>query len=67
MQMLSILPVCLLGIVMIWFVWPMVADPINRRLAMRATTDVDPLGDDLFRSIAKQSGPKRDLNRMLRG
>lgn len=66
MNLLSILPVLMLGIVTIWFVWPMVADPIQRRRAMRAATN-DQAGDDLFRSIAKHAGPKHDLYRSHRG
>ena len=66
MNLLSILPVFLLGIVTIWFVWPMVADPILRRRAMRATTR-EPMADDLFRSIAKHAGPKHELYRASRG
>ncbi|MEL7150942.1 MAG: hypothetical protein AAGK71_09420 [Pseudomonadota bacterium] len=59
--MLSLLPVMMLGIVMIWFVWPMVADPINRRRRAHAHQKRDARGDDLFRVIAKHAAPKHDL------
>ncbi len=65
MNMLSILPVCLLGLVTLWFLWPLVADPIARRMAVRSGTKRD--GDDLFRSLAKRSGPKHGLMRVERG
>ena len=61
MNMLSLLPVLMLGIVMIWFVWPMVADPIHRRRHARADDRREPRGDDLFRAIAKHAAPKHDL------
>ena len=67
MNMLSLLPVFLLGIVAIWFVWPLVADPINRRFAMRAAAKADVMGEDLFRALADRAGPKHDLNRAERG
>ena len=67
MNMLSVLPVLLLAIVTIWFVWPLVADPINRRFAMRAKAKADAMGEDLFRSLAERTGPKRDLMRADRG
>lgn len=67
MNMLSILPVMMLGVVMIWFVWPMVADPILRRRHAHAEKRRDVRGDDLFRSIAKHSGPEHDLFRLNRG
>ncbi|MEO0915527.1 MAG: hypothetical protein AAFY31_00845 [Pseudomonadota bacterium] len=65
--MLSNLPVFLLGIVMIWFLWPLVADPINRRRGVQAATDRDARADDLFRMIAKHAAPKHDLVRTDRG
>ena len=65
MNMLSVLPVCLLGLVTLWFLWPLVVDPIARRLAVRSGTERD--GDDIFRSIAKGSGPKHGLIRAERG
>ena len=65
--MLSILPVCLLGIVTVWLLWPLVADPINRRRAVRAGSKADGRGDDLFRSLAEHAGPKRQLVRADRG
>lgn len=46
---------------MIWFVWPMVADPINRRRRAHAHQKRDARGDDLFRVIAKHAAPKHDL------
>lgn len=61
MNTLSLLSVFLLGIVTIWLIWPMVADPINRRRSMRATAKNDTRGDDLFRSLAKHAGPEHDL------
>ncbi|MGR3515035.1 MAG: hypothetical protein ACU0GG_19915 [Paracoccaceae bacterium] len=61
MNMLSLLPVFLLGIVMIWFVWPMVADPIHRRRAVHANKAREAGRDDLFRAIAKHVGPEHDL------
>lgn len=67
MNMLSLLPVLMLGIVMIWFVWPMVADPIHRRLAARTDERRDARGDDLFRALAKHAEPKHDLFQADRG
>ena len=61
MNTLSLLSVFLLGIVTIWLIWPMVADPINRRRSMRATAKNDTRGDDLFHSLAKHAGPEHDL------
>ncbi len=61
MNILPILPVCLLGVVTIWFLWPLIADPISRRLAVRSGTERD--GDDLFRTLAKRAGPERGLIR----
>ena len=66
MNMLSLLPVFLLGIVTIWFIWPMLADPITRRRTV-GTGSNEPRGDDLFRTIAKHAGPKHDLYRSHRG
>ena len=61
MNMLSILPVCLLGVVTIWFLWPLIADPISRRLAVRSGTERE--RDDLFRALAKHAGPEHGLMR----
>lgn len=65
MTMLSILPVCLLGLVTIWLLWPLIADPISRRLAVRSGAQSE--GDDLFRSFARGAGPKHVLMRADRG
>lgn len=64
MNMLSILPVCLLGLVTIWFLWPLIADPIMRRLEVRA--GAKPERDDLFRALAERAGPKQVLVRAER-
>ncbi len=66
MTILSALPVFLLGVVAVWFVWPLFADPINRRLAMRAAK-AESMREDLFRSLAERSGPKNDLIHLQRG
>lgn len=66
MNILSALPVFLLGVVAVWFVWPLVADPINRRLATRAAK-AETMREDLFRSLADRSGPKHDLIHVQRG
>ena len=51
--------------VMIWFLWPLVADPISRRLAVRSGADGET--DDLFLSLASATGPKHGLMRADRG
>ncbi len=67
MNTLSLLLVFLLGIVTIWLIWPMIADPINRRRSMRATAKNDGRADDLFRALAERAGPEHDLFRADRG
>ncbi|MEM6891934.1 MAG: hypothetical protein AAF636_28040 [Pseudomonadota bacterium] len=52
---------------MIWFVWPLLVDPINRKLAVRASSKSDTIREDLFRSLAQHTRPKHDLIRTGRG
>lgn len=61
MNMLSILPVVLLVVFAVWFIWPLIADPIHKKRTMRVARKTEGLGDDLFRSLAKHAGPKHQL------
>ncbi|MEM7720191.1 MAG: hypothetical protein AAF222_13405 [Pseudomonadota bacterium] len=63
MNMLSNLPVFLLFIVMVWFLWPLVADPIIRRRGYDGSTDKETGSVDRFRVIAKHAAPKHELAR----
>ena len=59
MNVLTALSVILLGMIAIWFVWPLIADPIARRRAVLSGRDNRQ--DDLFRSLAKRAGPDADI------
>jgi len=49
MSILSAIPVLLLVVVAVWFVWPAIADPISRLLARRKTVDDrDVIAEHLF-------------------
>ncbi len=66
MNVLTALSITLLGLLIIWFVWPLIADPIARRRAERAGRR-DTRRDDFFRSLADNTGPKGHLVRVERG
>lgn len=51
--MLTALPVVLLTIVTVWFLWPIVVDPITRAKARRTDSDADQMADQLFHLWAK--------------
>ena len=65
MNVLTALSVFLLGMIAIWFIWPLIADPIARRRAVQSRTENR--GDELFRSLAERSGPKGELFGLDRG
>ena len=46
MMLLSVLPITLLVIVLAWFVWPLIADPIARRFAAKNASSAS--ADDFF-------------------
>lgn len=49
MHVLSAIPVILLAVVAVWFLWPVVADPIARLSARRSFPgDADTLSELLF-------------------
>ncbi len=49
MSILPAIPVLLLGLVAVWFLWPMVVDPLTRRVARtRPEVENDPLAEHLF-------------------
>ena len=66
MNVLTALSISLLGLLIVWFVWPLIADPIARRRADRAGGR-DARRDDYFRSFAENTGPKGHLVRVERG
>ncbi len=65
MTILTALSVVLLGAITVWFVWPLIVDPIARRRPGQSLSEVR--RDDLFRSLAKTTGPKGELAGMDRG
>ena len=49
MSILPAIPVLLLGLVSVWLLWPVVVDPLTRRLGRtRDRDDSDPLAEHLF-------------------
>ena len=64
MSMLPAIPVLLLGVFFVWFLWPTVADPLGRAIGrVRGTDDRDRLAEHLFDAWSQ----RRDLARNLRG
>lgn len=64
MSILSALLVFLLATVALWFFWPMIADPVARRLARRSETDR--MADHLFQAWSNQGQDARVLIRAER-
>ncbi|MCV6593075.1 MAG: hypothetical protein OIF48_09000 [Silicimonas sp.] len=55
MSILAALPVLLLGIVSVWLLWPVVADPLARRLgAARGQGERDRLAERYFDRWTKE-------------
>ena len=49
MSILSAIPVLLLGLVAVWFLWPVVVDPLTRRVERaRDRDEKEPLAEHLF-------------------
>ena len=49
MSILSAIPVLLLGLVVVWFLWPMVVDPLTRRVSRpQPPNENDRLAEHLF-------------------
>ena len=59
MNVLTALSVFLLGMIAIWFIWPLIADPIARRRAV--LSGGENRQDDLFRNLAKRAGPDPEI------
>ena len=59
MSMLPAIPVLLLGIVAVWFLWPIVVDPLTRITARRnRSDDGDLLAQDLFDAWTRLSADR---------
>ena len=67
MNMLSVFPVFLLGLVAAWLGWPLIADPIQRRRRAHAGAKTDIKREEFFRTLARRNGPKHDLFHVNRG
>ena len=48
MSMLPAIPVLLLGVFVVWFVWPKVVDPLTARASRLRRNDRDRLAEHLF-------------------
>ncbi len=53
MTILSVVSVLLLAIVAAWFFWPMIADPIARRMSGNPESEADQVAEHLFAAWAK--------------
>ena len=63
MSILPAIPVLLLGVVSVWFVWPVVVDPLTTRLASkRGRRERDRLAEHLFDRWSKVA-PLPDADR----
>ena len=52
MSMLPAIPVLLLGVFVVWFVWPKVIDPLSQHLQRRRADEPDRLAESLFEAWA---------------
>lgn len=48
MTILSVLPVALLAVFIVWFFWPLVADPITRLRSGRPESEADAEAEHMF-------------------
>lgn len=57
MSVLPALPVLLLVLVVVWFFWPVVVDPIARAVTRRALrSEADRVAEHLFETWSEQGG-----------
>jgi len=66
MSLLSAIPVFLLAVVAIWFIWPMIVDPIARQFSRRSKSEPDHLAEQFFAMWSKHGQGTRLLIRSER-
>ena len=54
MSLLPLVPVMLLVVVAVWFIWPIVVDPISRAATRRGLGEADQLAENLFEAWSEQ-------------
>lgn len=63
MALLHLVPHALLLVVALWLIWPMIADPIRRRLSARFHPEApspDGVADALFVAWSDQDAPRAE-------